>query len=75
MNAGNEPYGGERPRMTMRVYTVARDGIVTTRRAPVAVITGQDSTDPYGLGQAWPPCQCPRHRHRQHNSPDRYRRT
>ncbi|WP_368661714.1 hypothetical protein [Streptomyces sp. NA02950] len=58
----DDGYGGERPRMTMRVYTVARDGMVTARRAVVAVLVGKDSTDPYGLGQAWPPCQCPRHR-------------
>ncbi|MCQ8191041.1 hypothetical protein [Streptomyces rugosispiralis] len=48
--------------MTMRVYTMARDGIVIARRAVVTVLTGRDSTDAYGLGQAWPPCQCPRHR-------------
>ncbi|MBU3868245.1 hypothetical protein KN815_30600 [Streptomyces sp. 4503] len=59
--------------MTMCVYTVARDGMVTARRAVVAVLVGKDSTDRYGLGQAWPPCQCPRHR--QHNSLGRYRRT
>ncbi|MBU3867712.1 hypothetical protein KN815_27730 [Streptomyces sp. 4503] len=61
--------------MTMRVYTMARDGIVTAQRAKVAVLVGKDSTNPYALGQAWPPCQCPRHRHRHHNRPDRHRRT
>ncbi|MBL1098049.1 hypothetical protein [Streptomyces coffeae] len=70
--ADNEPYGGERPRMTMRVYTMARDGVVTARRPAVAILVGELS-DPYGLGQAWPPCQCPRHR--DHNRPDRFRRS
>ncbi|MFE1936172.1 hypothetical protein ACFW95_38470 [Streptomyces sp. NPDC059474] len=69
MSADN---GGDEARMTMRVYTVARDGIVTVRRAAVAVLVGEKS-DTYGLGQAWPPCQCPRHR--EHNRPDRLRRT
>ncbi|MFE2444915.1 hypothetical protein ACFXDF_23190 [Streptomyces sp. NPDC059426] len=69
MSADN---GGDEARMTMRVYTVARDGIVTARRAVVAVLVGEKS-NPYALGQAWPPCQCPRHR--EHNRPDRFRRT
>ncbi|MFK4190066.1 hypothetical protein ACI2L4_39785 [Streptomyces sparsogenes] len=72
MNADNQPEGDDRPRMTMRVYTVARDGIVTARRAMVAVIVGAN-TDTYALGQAWPPCQCPRHR--EQNNPDRFRRS
>lgn len=49
-------------RMTMRVYCATRDGIVTAGRAVVGVIVGMDDTNPYELGQAWPPCQCPRHR-------------
>nr|WP_247204834.1 hypothetical protein [Streptomyces sp. AgN23] len=65
--------GGEAPRMTIRVYTMARDGIVTARRAVVAVLVGKDSTDAYALGQAWPPCQCPRHR--DENDARRFRRT
>ncbi|MFE5165537.1 hypothetical protein ACFRNT_44980 [Streptomyces sp. NPDC056697] len=69
MSADN---GGDEARMTMRVYTVARDGIVTARRAAVAVLVGEKS-DTYGLGQAWPPCQCPRHR--EENTPYRFRRT
>ncbi|MCQ8193984.1 hypothetical protein [Streptomyces rugosispiralis] len=57
--------------MTVRVYTMARDGIVTVRHAMVAVLVGEKS-NPYALGQAWPPCQCPR----QHdNRPDHFRRT
>ncbi|MFJ1994583.1 hypothetical protein [Streptomyces asiaticus] len=59
-----------RPKMTMRVYTMAHNGIVTTRRAMVTVLDGKQS-DTYSLGQAWPPCQCPRHR--DHNNPGRFR--
>jgi hypothetical protein len=66
-NAGNAGRG-ERPRMTMRVYTATRDGIVTARRAVVAVLVGEN-TSAYELGQAWPPCMCPRHRDQ--NAPPR----
>ncbi|WP_413799364.1 hypothetical protein [Streptomyces iranensis] len=72
MNARKARGGGERPRMTMRVYTATRDGIVTARRAVVTVLVGERS-DAYGLGQAWPPCQCPRHR--DENGPYRHRHT
>lgn len=72
MNAHKARSGGERPRMTMRVYTMARDGMVTARRALVAVLVGED-VNPYALGQAWPPCQCPRHR--EENAAHRFRRT
>ncbi|GLV80084.1 MULTISPECIES: hypothetical protein [Streptomyces] len=72
MNADNPPDRGERPTMTMRVYTMARDGVVTARRAMVTVLAGEKS-DTYGLGQAWPPCQCPRHR--EHNNPNRFKRS
>ncbi|MBU3870454.1 hypothetical protein KN815_42365 [Streptomyces sp. 4503] len=70
--ADSRPNRDERPKMTMRVYTVARDGTGSTRRAMVAVLAGEKS-DAYGLGQAWPPCQCPRHR--DHNNPDRFNRS
>ncbi|UKY55609.1 hypothetical protein [Streptomyces inhibens] len=49
--------------MTLRVYTATRDGVVMEERATVHVVTG-DRVDPFGLGQAWPPCACPRHRGR-----------
>lgn len=55
---------GARPRqslMTLRVYRTTRDGVVTSERAQVHVVPG-DRFDLYGLGQAWPPCACPRHR-------------
>ncbi|GAA2335335.1 hypothetical protein SVIO_068760 [Streptomyces violaceusniger] len=51
---------------------LARDGIVTARRAMVTVLAGEKS-DTHGLGQAWPPCQCPRHR--EHNNPNRFKRS
>lgn len=72
MNADRVRGEGETPRMTMRVHTMARGGIVTARRALVAVLVGED-VNPYGLGQAWPPCQCPRHR--EENGPYRFRHT
>ncbi|WP_062008735.1 hypothetical protein [Streptomyces hygroscopicus] len=72
MNAHKARGGGERPRMTMRVYTMARDGMVTARRALVTVLAGED-VNPYALGQAWPPCRCPRHR--EENAAHRFRRT
>ncbi|WP_413798895.1 hypothetical protein [Streptomyces iranensis] len=58
--------------MTMRVYTVASNGVVTELRAAVGVVVGED-INPYALGQAWPPCQCPRHR--VENAACRFRRT
>ncbi|GAA0507305.1 MULTISPECIES: hypothetical protein [Streptomyces] len=70
--ADRQPDRDERPKMTMRVYTMAHDGIRVTRRAIVAVLAG-DKSDAYALGQAWPPCQCPRHR--DHNNPDRFKRS
>ncbi|MEU5270915.1 hypothetical protein [Streptomyces hygroscopicus] len=51
---------------------MARDGMVTARRALVTVLVGED-VNPYALGQAWPPCQCPRHR--EENAAHRFRRT
>ncbi|MCQ8834247.1 hypothetical protein [Streptomyces malaysiensis] len=69
---GNQPDRDQRPKMTLRVYTMAHNGIVTARRAVVAVLAGEKS-DAYALGQAWPPCQCPRHR--EHNDPHRFKRS
>ncbi|MEU5638855.1 hypothetical protein [Streptomyces milbemycinicus] len=70
--ADGRPEPDKRAKMTMRVYTKAHDGIVTARRAIVAVLAGEKG-DAYSLGQAWPPCQCPRHR--DHNNPDRFKRS
>ncbi|MFF5670029.1 hypothetical protein ACFY8S_07805 [Streptomyces hygroscopicus] len=72
MNAYKARGGGEAPRMTMRVYTMGRDGTVTERRAVVGVLVGED-VNPYALGQVWPPCQCPRHR--EENAAHRLRRS
>lgn len=69
---GNQPDRDQRPKMTLRVYAMAHNGIVTARRAVVAVLAGEKS-DAYALGQAWPPCQCPRHR--EHNDPHRFKRS
>ncbi|MFC9220021.1 hypothetical protein ACFT8W_04365 [Streptomyces hygroscopicus] len=68
--ADNQPDRDERPKMTMRVYTMTHNGIVTARRAIVTVLDGKKS-DAYSLGQAWPPCQCPCHRDQ--NNPDRFK--
>lgn len=46
--------------MTLRVYTVSRDGAVTQERATVHVRAG-DELLPL-LSQVYPPCACPRHR-------------
>ncbi|MBA6436191.1 MULTISPECIES: hypothetical protein [Streptomyces] len=69
MAADSRPDRDKRPKMTMRVYTMAHNGIVTTRRAIVSVLA-EEKSDAYSLGQAWPPCQCPRHR--DHNNPARF---
>ncbi|MGO4430295.1 hypothetical protein AB4Z54_68945 [Streptomyces sp. MCAF7] len=70
--AESQPNRDERPKMTMRVYTMAHDGIVIARHAIVAVLAGENS-DAYSLGQAWPPCQRPRHRDQ--NNPGRFNRS
>ena len=44
-------------KMTMRVYTVNRAGIVTEDRGLVGVLP---SDQPAPLSTAFPPCQCPR---------------
>lgn len=44
-------------KMTMRVYTVNRAGIVTENRSPVSVLP---SNQPLPMSTAFPPCQCPR---------------
>lgn len=44
--------------MTLRVYSVTRDGFVTEDRGTVTVLPCQDQ--PIGMS-GFPPCQCPRH--------------
>lgn len=50
------------PAMTIRVYTVNREGIVTRPRAAVIVPQGYEP-EPHELSTAFPPCAC--HIHRQ----------
>lgn len=53
--------GGEplRPRMTMRVYRVSRDGAVTRELGRVSVMA-DERLGPMMSGQ-FPPCRCPLH--------------
>jgi len=44
-------------KMTMRVYTVNRAGIITEDRGPVSVLP---SDQPLPVSTAFPPCRCPR---------------
>jgi hypothetical protein len=53
----NEP---ARPRMTIRVYRVSRDGTVTGELGEVQVM-GDEPLAPLFSGR-FPPCRCPRHR-------------
>ncbi|MDQ0776590.1 DNA-directed RNA polymerase subunit RPC12/RpoP [Streptomyces aurantiacus] len=48
-----------RSRLTLRVYTVDRQGAVTRERSRVEVRVG-DRGDPLPLTSAYPPCGCPR---------------
>ncbi|MCI3277551.1 hypothetical protein [Streptomyces cylindrosporus] len=48
-------------KMTIRVYTVTAEGVITAPRATVKVTYGQ--TPPLeGMGTQLPPCACPLHR-------------
>lgn len=53
---------GRASRMTLRVYTVSRDGAVAEERATVHVMAG-DVLPPL-MTHVYPPCACPRHRAR-----------
>lgn len=44
--------------MTLRVYTMSREGVVTSDRGTVATVFGGHEKPPRGCW-AWPPCQCP----------------
>ena len=61
MNATEKQPEEKRPRMTLRVYTTTRDGRITQDRGTIH-ITAEEKPNPYALRDAWPPCQCPRHR-------------
>ncbi|MEU4152529.1 hypothetical protein [Streptomyces sp. NPDC026659] len=47
--------------MTIRVYTVTHDGVVTARR-PTVVVTYDRKAVPSPMSTALPPCACPIHR-------------
>jgi hypothetical protein len=47
-------------KMTIRVYTVTREGIVTEPRVRVSV-PHDYVPPPEGLGTQLPPCDCPQH--------------
>ncbi|MFD8915006.1 hypothetical protein [Streptomyces sp. NPDC059575] len=47
--------------MTIRVYTVTRDGAVTARR-PIVTVTYDREVVPTPMSTALPPCACPIHR-------------
>ncbi len=54
----------ERPpgaKMTIRVYTVTRDGIVTTPSAPMSV-SHEYVPPPESMNTQLAPCACPQHR-------------
>ncbi|GGU66971.1 hypothetical protein GCM10010211_35240 [Streptomyces albospinus] len=59
MSAREDRQAPERPRMTLRVYTVNGRGVVTQERAEVRVMAGE-MTDPDVLGLVCPPCRCRR---------------
>ncbi|MFJ5265989.1 hypothetical protein ACIQAC_36560 [Streptomyces sp. NPDC088387] len=48
-------------KMTIEVFTVSRDGVVSAPRATVAVPYGYEPFLP-GMGTQLPPCACPIHR-------------
>lgn len=62
MSDDRQPEAGQ-SRMTLRVYTMTRDGVVVDERAQVHVVDG-DVLPPL-MSQAYPPCGCPRHRGRE----------
>lgn len=54
----DKPSAGSRAKMTIRIYTVTREGIVT--RATVAVPHDFEPARE-ALNPNWGPCACPRH--------------
>ncbi len=53
--------GGLPPRMTLRVYTVDREGRVTSDSG-IHGFEGAEAESATSLGQEFPPCACPHHR-------------
>ncbi|MGW5331434.1 hypothetical protein [Streptomyces bauhiniae] len=56
------PPGTPRPKMTITVYTVTREGIVTAPRTTVAVSHDKSPRPPELSIALMPPCACPLHR-------------
>ncbi|MEU9924706.1 hypothetical protein AB0H51_26025 [Streptomyces griseoluteus] len=50
------------PKMTIKVYTVTREGIVTSPRATVSVPHHVDRRATGLMSSSMPPCECPVHR-------------
>lgn len=53
-----EPEADRGSTMTLRVYSVTRQGLIAEDRGTVTVLPCQDQ--PIGTNE-FPPCQCPRH--------------
>lgn len=49
------------PKMTIKVYTVTREGIVTSPRATVCVPHDMDRRPTELMSSSMPPCECPVH--------------
>lgn len=56
-----EEDGGLPPRMTLRVYTVDREGRITSDSGTHG-FEGAEAETARSLGQDFPPCACPYHR-------------
>ncbi|RZU37759.1 hypothetical protein EV284_2943 [Streptomyces sp. BK022] len=50
------------PKLTIKVYTVTREGVVTAPRATVSVPHDMDRRPTELMSGSMPPCQCPVHR-------------
>lgn len=61
MAKATSPNGGRDPgaKMTIRVYSVNRGGVITEDRGTLSVMAGQEPESTMGL---YPPCRCPLHR-------------
>ncbi|SED83628.1 hypothetical protein SAMN04490357_6006 [Streptomyces misionensis] len=61
LNTTVQPPVDARGRMTMRVYTVDRDGTITQDRGTVTVAISEKKP-PLPTSDSYPPCRCPLHR-------------
>ncbi|MEW5353031.1 hypothetical protein E0E62_11255 [Streptomyces sp. 16-176A] len=62
MTNGTAPTASPPPgaKMTIRVYTVTREGTVRPPRAVVTVPHAREAAPPVPLDRDFPPCACPR---------------